>query len=690
MTITSPTSVSLQERVARYLAKCGPAISGQGGHDQTFFVACQLVNGFGLDESSALEWLRRYSESCQPPWSEKDLLHKVKSAQQAAHNNPRGHLLGGTWSKADFTVPTILPKPAATPHATPDPATECERLLAGNVLGDADVADMSPVRLPDDPRQETALLVSNLYRQGDKINIVTKYTVNADGKANPSGFGETIDRDELLERLATGQTAPQSDAGAWVRMNPMDGVGVADANVTDHRFILLESDSVPNGLWISLILRLPLPVAAIIDSGGKSAHAWLKVDCLDATEYRDTFEQLHKHLERFGLDRKNKNPGRLSRLAGVNRSIPAGARPQRLLFLNPSPAPLDWKALAEAVQLETDDDRRIRELFEGRLYRAGEDASDPIPVYSLCGVPCCTVGNITSLFAGEGVGKSAVIGAMIAAAIKPDGCNADCLGWTAEPIGQKCIVHLDTEQSREHRAKAIRRIASRVGLPDVGSNIISVRAHGLSWAECLRILSFTIKEALKRFPAGIHSVFIDGPGDLVPSVNDEEKSNGTIADLMLLAESHQTHVICVIHLNHGSLNESKMRGHMGSQLARKSETTLKLSSKDEVRTLFAPKTREKPIPEPKGPRFAWSDEKKMFVTVDNPEQEQIEAKFEVLKSQVAEAFSHDPKTMLSYTQLHRNLMEILKVKKTAADNKIPHLVNAGLIVKQACGFYTLA
>jgi len=102
------------------------------------------------------------------------------------------------------------------------------------------------------------------------------------------------------------------------------------------------------------------------------------------------------------------------------------------------------------------------------------------------------------------------------------------------------------------------------------------------------VLIHAMEENAKRFN-GIHSVFIDGPGDLVPSVNDEEASNTLVAILMGLAEKHACHIINAIHLNHGSPNDSKMRGHLGSQLARKSETTIKVTAKDEVRTLFAPR-----------------------------------------------------------------------------------------------------
>ena len=272
MTITAPPSTSHHDRICRYLAKCEPAVSGQGGHDQTFFVACQLVNGFGLDEMEALNYLKLYSETCQPPWTERELLHKVQSAAKASHNKPRGHLLDGKIAQVEYRRPAVLPQPAQ-PKPAADPATEIENLLQGKILAEADILERSPIRIEGD---DAALLVSTLYQQGDKINIVTSYNVSQDGRTSPADSGTTHERDELLRQLKS--ATPQSKAGAWVRMNPLDGGGVADANVTDHRFMLLESDAVPNDLWTSLCLTLPLPVAAIIDSGNKSAHVWLRVN----------------------------------------------------------------------------------------------------------------------------------------------------------------------------------------------------------------------------------------------------------------------------------------------------------------------------------------------------------------------------------------------------------------------------
>jgi hypothetical protein len=86
---------ALDIRVERYLAAVPGAIAGQRGHDQTFKVACALVDGFGLEEDEALRWMRAYNGKCQPRWSEGELRHKVADAQRAGHREARGHLIGG-------------------------------------------------------------------------------------------------------------------------------------------------------------------------------------------------------------------------------------------------------------------------------------------------------------------------------------------------------------------------------------------------------------------------------------------------------------------------------------------------------------------------------------------------------------------------------------------------------------------
>lgn len=86
-------SSDVVRRAVAYLAECPPAISGSKGHDQTFAVAQALVNGFCLDTDTALQLLRdEYNPRCEPPWSEKELRHKVDSALQHPSDKPRGWL----------------------------------------------------------------------------------------------------------------------------------------------------------------------------------------------------------------------------------------------------------------------------------------------------------------------------------------------------------------------------------------------------------------------------------------------------------------------------------------------------------------------------------------------------------------------------------------------------------------------
>ena len=73
-----------KSKARAYLETCPPAISGQGGHNQTFKVACKLVWDFALSYEEKLELLRQYSDRCSPPWTDKELIHKLDDALKAS------------------------------------------------------------------------------------------------------------------------------------------------------------------------------------------------------------------------------------------------------------------------------------------------------------------------------------------------------------------------------------------------------------------------------------------------------------------------------------------------------------------------------------------------------------------------------------------------------------------------------
>lgn len=77
---------TLTERAALYLQATPPAVSGERGHDHTFSVVCrcvELFGGFGgLSDDELLEALSAWNERCEPPWTEKELRHKITSARK--------------------------------------------------------------------------------------------------------------------------------------------------------------------------------------------------------------------------------------------------------------------------------------------------------------------------------------------------------------------------------------------------------------------------------------------------------------------------------------------------------------------------------------------------------------------------------------------------------------------------------
>ena len=335
------------ERARRYIAKCPPAISGQGGHDAAFHVAALLVHGFALGDGDAMTLMWEFNTRCQPPWTERELRHKLASAASAQHAQARGYLLGegtkGTAFPHDPHPPVghPLPLPRARDTAPPDPVAAAERWLKGFRCGEADLCAASAVVLEGEPRFDGAVLARALYAPGERVNFVTEFVEHAEKsgeiKARPMGKGVTLERDALVSRFEQAGS-DSSKAGGWLRMNPVDGQGIGDANVTACRFALLESDTLPMALQLALFAKLPLPMAAILSSGGRSVHAWVRVDAADATEYRATVAGMLDLLAKFGVDGKNKNPSRLSRLPGATRVIGAvGDGVQRLLYLNPQP-----------------------------------------------------------------------------------------------------------------------------------------------------------------------------------------------------------------------------------------------------------------------------------------------------------------------------------------------------------------
>ena len=313
-----------------------PAPPG-GRHAQMVKVAVPLV-GNGLQPQAVFAQLRSMYGSDVP---DSEIAGVIRWASEKHFSPCHPRYFG--------SVPARKTSAAAV-----SPVERIKKFLRGsNVEGmtfddlEVELWERSPWRPLEDWRIDPIMFFAGSYHAGEKINIVTDYSIELDEqgkeKAKPRGCGRTLKRDDWMRETRDHRT-PESKAGAWIRMNPTDGRGISDKNMTGFRFVLIEFDHVALDLQIALLVKLKLPVAAILTSGGRSIHAWLRLDAKNGTEYSHIVGALFAKLAPFGVCLSNKNPSRLSRLPGALRVIGASDDGrQRLLFFHPDVT--EWRKI---------------------------------------------------------------------------------------------------------------------------------------------------------------------------------------------------------------------------------------------------------------------------------------------------------------------------------------------------------
>ena len=121
---------SVLERARKYLIKCPPAISGQNGSGAAFHVACILVMGFGLSRETAMVLFREWSQTCQPPWSERELAHKIDdAAKQPGQRNFLRNVTPQRWDSISVPNYASLAAPEKTSINTTTIADAAKKYL---------------------------------------------------------------------------------------------------------------------------------------------------------------------------------------------------------------------------------------------------------------------------------------------------------------------------------------------------------------------------------------------------------------------------------------------------------------------------------------------------------------------------------------------------------------------------------
>lgn len=362
------------ERARRLLDTRPAATAGQGGHVTTFSVACVLVWGFGLEPEEAMPLMMEWNGRCDPPWTDRELMHKLVSARQAVHKEERGYLLKGGEEKGkaaewkpvekrvrkDFELETL--KAVQHPEL---PSTWNDWVL------------WLRARSPLDPRGvEPGAFLDALYEPGERVMVFENMRTHGDWM-RWVGKGWYQLGKVPGKKAVPGTLPPGTKEGLCFLMQPVDGqwrpvVGTAKmsrrtkASVTRWPFILLESDQAPHPLWLNALAQARIRVVAIVMSGGRSLHAVVRLD-------KQTEEELQAELRNpnarevltvLGCDAQAMNTLVYPRLPGVWREgklmaerdasgkakrdamgkcvmkfapFEGGKRMQRLIYFNPRP-----------------------------------------------------------------------------------------------------------------------------------------------------------------------------------------------------------------------------------------------------------------------------------------------------------------------------------------------------------------
>lgn len=228
------------------------------------------------------------------------------------------------------------------------------------------------LRIPEewDPAKQLIKYLETLFEASENVGYVVR-SWEKDGKYIPADKG-SYDRTagQLIEALSKcggdiGSVLGDYDenGGAWIRFNPLDGNGVKNANVTDFRYALVESDTMEIEKQNAIIRELELPVACLVHSGGKSLHAVVKIDASNYEEYRKRVDYLYKVCQKNGLktDNQNRNPSRLSRMPGAMRK----GKKQYLIDTNIGKESWDeWKEWIEGVNDDLPDPENMADAWD--------------------------------------------------------------------------------------------------------------------------------------------------------------------------------------------------------------------------------------------------------------------------------------------------------------------------------------
>lgn len=347
----------------------------------------------------------------------------------------------------------------------------------------------------------------------------------------------------------------------------------------------------------------------------------------------------------------------------------------------------EWRPTEHPIETEAAIEPKpitVASLLQDREFNPAIEPPPLRPIYTLAGIPISTPANLTTITSAIKTGKSAVIGAMAAAAM-PHSKDADLLGFSSSNPDDRALLWFDSEQSPDDFWHCVNRALKRAGLVKPPQWLHAYCLTGVGCKRAWECVTEATNTATDRH-AGVHSILIDGIADLVADVNDAQESNAFVAMLHDMAIQHDCPIIGVIHFNPGG---EKSRGHLGSQVERKAETNLALDKDaDETTVIYSTKNRRAGIPKSHGPRFAFSTKAGMHVTVESRQSAKDAEKRETLLELAETVFASHP--AMRRFEIEATVKKLLTVSDKTAERKVTDMVCLAVIHKTFGGMYEIS
>ena len=234
-----------------------------------------------------------------------------------------------------------------------------------------------------------------------------------------------------------------------------------------------------------------------------------------------------------------------------------------------------------------------RKEIEPYLLDATQNYPEPYFMLEYKGTPFSTIGGIQALSGQKKNGKTFLMAQMMAAILGVDSNRVATMlpglkvpERTLEHLGHMPkVLYVDTEMEKLNSAKVLRRVHWLCGwqmdIPCERFNVLWLRSvkdvkddKGKVTERAYEKRYRIIKQAIDILKPD--AVFIDGIRDLIGDFNDNAASSALVLDLMALAEEKHICIWNTLHMNPRMKNddESKMRGHLGTELGNKITDTL--------------------------------------------------------------------------------------------------------------------